>query len=229
MTLFARVHNDSGAALTSATVRAYFTDPRVSLEFPSPTSTLIGQQTLTLPPGDTTVSFSWTVPVGTNSWGERHWCVGVVVSHADDRPLTTQIQRTNNVGGRNFNTVEVAAAQTLFVAVTNFLDVAAEYRVDVDRRRLPPGWKVVVPRVPSPCKPSRKARLLRAKGEVLEPGQTVFQPIRVEIPPESRPGSTFDLDVSGMLLPLVAGKRVPMGNGYTFRIRTGPPPSRDPH
>jgi len=226
VTLFVRVHNDTGSPLSGSTIRAYYTDPRVSLEFPSLSATLIGQQSLALPPGDTTVSFPWTVPVGTNSWGERHWCVGAVVSHADDRPLTTQIQRSNNVGGRNFQTVEVTASQTLFVAVTNFLEVAAEYRVEVDRKNLPSGWKVVVPRVPSPWKPSRKARLLRAKGEVLEPGQTVFQPVRVELPPGTKPGTTVDLPVSGMLLPLVPGKRIPLGNGYTFRIRSmaQPPP-----
>lgn len=221
VTLNVRVHNDSPATMTGSTVRAYYTDPRVALEFPNPAAVLIGQQTLNLPPGDTILSFPWTVPTGTNIWGEPHWCVGAIVSHPDDRPLTTQIQRSSNIGARNFETTEFVAGgvQTLLVAVTNFLDVAAEYVITVDPQTLPPGWKVVIPRIPRKRAPNKKARLLRVRGNVLEPGETAVQPLRVLVPKSAKPGTATDIHVNGALLPLVPGKRKQVGNGYTFRIR----------
>ncbi len=220
VTLNVRVHNDSGMTMNGSIVRAYYTDPRVALEFPNPASVLIGQQTLNLAPGDTTVAFSWTVPSGTNIWGERHWCVGAVVTHAEDRPLTTQIQRSSNIGARNFQTTEAIGSQTLFVAVTNFLDVAAEYQVTVNPETLPAGWKVIVPRIPPKRGVSRKAALLRVGGNVLEPGETAVQPVRVLVPDSARAGAVVDINVNGVLIPLVPGKRTPVGNGYTFQFRT---------
>jgi len=142
--LHVRVHNDS-TTMTGCTVAAYYTDPRIILEFPALTSVLIGEQTLNLPPGDSTIVFPWTVPTGTNVLGERHWCVGAIVYHPDDRPLTTQVQRTSNIGCRNFQTVEPVIMDygyILKVAVSNFLDVEAEYRVFVDPNSLPRGWSV---------------------------------------------------------------------------------------
>jgi len=222
-TLNVRVHNDGPGPLAGVKVRAYYTDPRIVLEFPNPANVLIGEQTVTLPPGDTTLTFSWNVPAGANSWGENHWCVGVVVTHPDDRPLTTQIQRSSNIGGKNFNTVVMTAStQTLMVGATNYLAVPAELVVRIDRTRLPEGWEVVLPRVPTREKPSRKARLLGVKGPVLEPGDTVVQPVRVVAPAGAR-GEPARLTVEGALVPLVPGKREPVGNGYTFEIT---PPRR---
>jgi zinc carboxypeptidase len=218
VTLNVRVHNAATTAVPAGTVRAYYTDPRVALEFPSPTAVLIGEQTVTLPPGDTTLTFSWTVPTGTNIWGERHWCVGAIVSAANDRPLTTQIERSSNVAARNFQTVAISAAQVLLVAVTNFLDVAAEYRVTVDPKSLPRGWEVAIPPAPPKRHLNQKARLLRVRGNVLEPGETILQPVRVR-PPESARDAEVDIHVNAALLPLVPGKRVAAGNGYTFRVR----------
>lgn len=218
VTLNVRVHND-GPAISGATVRAYYTDPRVALEFPNPVNVLIGQQSpTTIPPGDTVLSFSWTVPTGTNIWGERHWCVGAVATHPDDRPLTTMIERTSNIGARNFQTVPGLVSGTLTVAVTNFLDVAAEYRVNIDREDLPDGWEVIMPPRPEPRVLNRKARILGVERNVIEPGETIIQPIRVEIPPDAPPDLVHELQVSGALLPLVPGERTAVGNGYTFRI-----------
>lgn len=225
VTLNVRVHNDSATTMNGSTVRAYYTDPRVALEFPNPAAILIGQQTPNLAPGDTTVSFSWTVPTGTNIWGEHHWCVGAIVSHPDDRPLTTQIQRSNNIGGRNFETTEALTSQNLTVAVTNFLEVPAEYFVTVDRKTLPKGWEVIVPRIPPKAKPNRKALLLGVKGNIIEPGETIVQPVRVVVPPYSKKGEATDIHVSGVLVPLVPGKRIPVGNGYTFRVLLGADPT----
>jgi hypothetical protein len=56
------------------------------------------------------------------------------------------------------------------------------------------------------------------KNNVLEPGENLRQPIRIIAPPNMRKGSVVDINLSGVLLPLVAGKRVPVGNGYTFRV-----------
>lgn len=216
VTLHVRVHND-GPMASGASVQAFFTDPRIALEFPSLTSTLIGQVTVDLPPGDTVVDFSWEVPTGTNSWGEYHWCVGALVSHPEDRPLTTLIEKTSNLGGRNFQTVQALASQFLAVAATNFLGVDAEFRVTIDPATLPAGWEVVVPPLP-PRTPSRKARLLRVEGPVLRPGETVMQPLRVRIAPGS-PATTGTIQVNGVLIPLVAGVRSPVGNGYTYEVR----------
>lgn len=225
VTLNVRVRNDGPGAKPGSVVRAYYTDPRVALEFPNPANVLIGEQTLNLPPGDTTVSFSWTVPTGTNIWGERHWCVGAIVTHADDRPLTTIIPRTNNLGARNFETTTMTAAgATLFVASTNFLDVAAEHGVKVDPRALPPGWEVVVPPLPPRKRVNRKARLLGVTAPVLEPGETLIQPVRIRPPRDAKVGATYDIHVRGYLSPLVPGKRREMGNGYTFQVRIVPEP-----
>jgi len=216
--LHVRVHNDKPVTQHSCIVRAYYTDPRVSLEFPNPGAVLIGEQTVDLPSGDTTVDFSWHVPSGTNIWGEHHWCVGALVYHPDDKPLTNQIQRTSNIGGRNFQTVEVEAGGNLFVGITNLLDVPAEFIVKVDPKSLPPGWRVEIPEVQKARKPSRKALLLHVQNNVLSPGESFAQPIRIVAPKNMRRGSAADINISGVLLPLVPGKRVPMGNGYTFRV-----------
>src|SRR5256714_778862 len=216
--LHVRVHNDAPVTMPGSIVRAYYTDPRVSLEFPNPDSVLIGAQTTDLVSGDSTLNFSWHVPSGTNIWGEHHWCVGAVVSHPDDKPLTTQIQRTSNIGGHNFQTVDAEAATKLFVGVTNFLKVPAEVVVRVDPKTLPEGWRVEIPNLPQTGKLNRKALLLRVKNNVLEPGENIRQPVSI-VPPANLPkGSAVDVNISGVLLPLVPGKRVPVGNGYTFRV-----------
>jgi carboxypeptidase T len=219
VSLNVRVHNDSSGTLNGSIVRAYYTDPRVALEFPTDASVLIGEQTVNIAPGDTTLSFSWTVPTGTNMWGEHHWCVGAIATHPDDRPLTTQIERTSNIGCRNFETIEIKGAKIVFVAVTNFLHVPAEYAITVDPKSLPTQWQTTIPRIPTKRTINRKARLLRAKNPVLEPGETAVQPIRVSVPEHAKPGTVAEINVNGMLLPLIPGKRIPVGNGYTFRVQ----------
>ena len=218
VTLNVRVHND-GAMKKGAIVNAYYTDPRISLEFPNPAAVLIGNQTVDLSHGDTTVSFSWVVPTGTNIWGEHHWCVGAIVMHPDDRPLTTEIQLSSNIGGHNFETVDALAGERLLaVAITNHLSVAAEYEATIDRERLPRGWEVVVPPLPLNPRPDRKALLLGVKGRVLQPGETIVQPVHLHVPEFAKAGTKVVVEVNGVLKPLVPGKRVPVGNGYTFEI-----------
>jgi hypothetical protein len=227
VTLNVHVHNATGVARSNVRVDAYFTDPRISLEFPSPSAVLIGSQTVTVPAGGITIPFSWTVPTGTNSWGEWHWCVGAIVYHQTDMPLTTQAERTNNVAIKNFQTSEALFNTNLIVAATNFLDVDAELSVFVDDRALPPGWRVILPPAPEPPKRpgtsiQRKARLLDAKGRLLAPGETIYLPVRVILPPGAAPGDVADVSVHAALLPLMPGKREAVGNGFTYRVAVPP-------
>lgn len=221
--LHVRVHNDTAVTKNDVKIDVYYTDPRISLEFPSLNAILIGSRTVSVPPGDSTVVLPWTVPVGNNSWGERHWCVGAIVHHANDMPLTTQAQRSANVGIRNFQTTEVVEGGLLMYAATNFLRVPAELQVHVDRSSLPRTWQVVVPPRPTPphverTATQRKAALLGVEGIVLEPGETILLPVRVEVPRGARPGTTGDVTLHAALLPLVAGKREAVGNGFTYRV-----------
>jgi hypothetical protein len=235
VTLHVRVHNNTGSAITGVRVEAYWTDPRISLEFPGTATHLIGAQTVTVPPAGLVVTLPWTVPAGANSWGERHWCVGAVLKHARDMPLTTQAQRSSNIGIRNFNTVPATGAFTRSVAATNFLDTDAELRVLLDS--LPPGWSVRIPdldqlqpnerlRLPRPEIPqprdldalARKGRLLRATGALLRPGETLLVPLTVVPPAVAAAGTTANVTIQGLLLPLVPGERKPQGNGFTFEV-----------
>ncbi len=227
VTLNVHVLNNTTASVMGVEVSAYWNDPRISLEFPALNSNPIGTQTVDVPPGGITITMPWTVPIGTNSWGERHWCVGVVLKSAHDMPLTNQAQRSSNIAIRNFNTTTVATSQTLFVAAENFLNVPAELRVVVDTTRLPAGWRVFVPfppRTPEPQRErpvtglERKARLLGVRGPILMAGQTILIAVRVEVPNAAPDGATADIDVHGALLPLVPGERGAIGNGYTYRV-----------
>ena len=217
------VRNNTGASQTNVRLDIYYTDPRISLEFPNPDATLIASRTaLTIPAAGATVTVPWTVPIGTNSWGERHWCVGAIVMHATDLPLTTEAQRSSNVAIRNFNTTETVLGLNLVVAATNFLAVDTELSIFVDK--LPPGWQVVVPPSPKPDERNRltsierKGRLLDAKGPLLRPGETIYLPVRVVPPTGASTGNKVDVNVHGGLLPLVAGKRTAIGNGFTYQV-----------
>lgn len=224
VTMNVRILNDTSTTKNNVQVGVFYTDPRVSLEFPNPGTILIGSQTVNVPPGGITITMPWAVPTGTNIWGERHWCVGAIIKHDTDMPLTTQAQRTSNIGIRNFQTTEMLVGNNILVAATNFLDVAAELRVVVDKQSIPVGWNVFIP--PQLKKATgarlrgidRKALLLDVTGPLLEPGESITIPIRVEPPLNAKAGTTVDIKVSGALFPLVTGKRIPVGNGYTYRL-----------
>lgn len=222
VTLHTRISNNTGASKSNVKVDVYYTDPRISLEFPNPDAVLIGSQTVTVPPGGITITMPWTVPVGANSWGELHWCVGAVIQHATDMPLTTRAERTSNLGIRNFNTEPVLAGTNLIVAATNFLEVDAELLVTVDP--LPPGWTIRLPELPKhrpgprPTAIERKGRLLKVQGRLLTPDESVYLPIRVVPPSNAKSGDTVDVTIHGALLPLVPGEREAVGNGWTYRV-----------
>ena len=142
--------------------------------------------------------------------------------HDSDLPLTTEARRSSNVAIRNLNTTETVVGTNLLVAATNYLDVDAELMVSVDD--LPPGWQVVLPQRPKPVERKkltsieRKGLLVGAKGRLLRPGDTIYLPVRVIPPSTARTGDKVDINVHGGLLPLVAGKRTAVGNGFTYQV-----------
>ncbi len=222
-----RVNNNTGMAQNNVTLDVYYTDPRISLEFPNPNAILIGSKTITVPPGGKVETFSWTTPTGTNSWGELHWCVGAVVKHENDMPLTTQIQRSSNVSCRNFNTTSIVESLSLTIAAQNFLDVPVELIYDFDEQAISPGWEVELPdeiiRRTGQLSEStiRKSKLLKTKGFILEPGETIYLPVRVQVENQVPNGTSLDININGTLLPLVAGKREAVGNGFTYKVTKG--------
>lgn len=64
----------------------------------------------------------------------------------------------------------------------------------------------------------RKGALLNANGYLLEPGASIYLPVRVIPPPRAKKGDTVDVSVHGGLLPLVAGARTAGGNGFTYHV-----------
>ena len=221
-----RINNNTGQAQNNVTLEVYYTDPRISLEFPNPNAILIERRiNITVPPTGTVQTFAWTTPTGTNSWGERHWCVGAVVKHEDDMPLTTQIQRSSNVSCKNFNTTEIVESSMMItIAAQNFLDVPAELIYTVDENSIRDGWTIELPdeiiKRTSRVTPSsiRKSKLLKTTGIIIEPGETVYLPVRVEIADSVAKDDRLNLNIHGTLLPLVAGKREAVGNGFTFDL-----------
>ena len=232
VTLTAHISNDGPGAAQNVTVEAYYNDPRITLEFPDLSSVLIGSQNLNVPPSGKDVDFQWPVPTGTNSWGEYHWCVGVVVRQQRDMALTTKPERSSNVGLRNFQTRAITAGELVMSAATNAFQVAAELVVRVDSASLPRGWKVEV--LP-PASEARLAEASRAEGpparrhRAAEPGATALVPVRVTPPTDAPPGSAADVPERGG--PAAAGgggadadrERVHVqgGGGYRRRALTG--------
>lgn len=221
--LHIRVRNNTGITQNNVSVQAFYTDPRIALEFPGATSILIGTQTINVPAGTAEITMPWTVPAGRNSWGELHWCVGVVLKHENDLPLTTLINRSSNIACRNFETREAVSGMTLTVAATNFLTVASELQLDFNLTRLPVGWRYEVMQAEikkdreTKAGTIRKGRLLGTTGVLLEPGETVQIPVIVYFDKAS--ATPVELKIQGDLIPLVAGKRDVLSNGYSFQLK----------
>lgn len=221
--LHVRVNNNTGTTVNNVTVEAYYTDPRITLEFPSLSSNLIGNTIVNVPTGGMDVTFTWVTPVGTNIWGERHWCVGAVIKQATDMPLTTVVRRSSNVACHNFNTTTVVEGSDLFVAATNFLQTAAELEISYNKNELPDDWQLQLPGIEEMQRymklsvgTIRKSSLLKTTNVILEPGQTIKIPIKIHF--EKIPEKDILIRIRGQLIPLVAGKRMPVENGYTFQV-----------
>lgn len=218
--VYARVRNSTGTVQDSVTVDVYYTDPRISLEFPNPNAVLIGSRMISVPVPDTTIVMPWQVPSSSNTLGDFRWCVGVVIKQDNDMPLTTIVNRSSNIACKNVHSRPLRPGDEVQIATTNFLSLPVEARVTVGT--LPEGWTVRLGSPRDTVKVSegtlRKARLLRATGILLEPGSTVRIPLRVYFSDAVKNKTLADISISGLLLPLVPGKREPIGNGYTFRF-----------
>jgi carboxypeptidase T len=217
-----RIRNSTGATQNNVRVDIAYTDPRIALEFPNPANVTIGSVVVSVPPGEKVISVPWTIPVGANSWGELHWCVGVVIKQENDMPLTTLVNRSSNVGCRNFNTMPLASGSLVYVTATNFLNTPSELRVNIDA--LPAGWRAQanVEQVRGTLKnlvpTQRKGKLLGTTGLLLEPGETVKIPVVVTFATSVPTNTQAKVKIDGTLLPLTAGKRQPVGNGFTYNI-----------
>jgi len=56
-------------------------------------------------------------------------------------------------------------------------------------------------------------------GTDVAPGESRCVPVRIDIPQDLERGSTHEIRLHTALIPLVPGKRIPVGNGYTIQIR----------
>jgi len=208
-TVTARVHNLSSSPVSGVTVQIWFTDPSITTEFPSPYATLLGQGEITLPASGTNeFSALWNVPSTPNSVGDYHWCVGVVIKHPTDLPLSTQAIYSNNVAFHNFAPVEATStAQALRFEARNTATIDMDFDVRVTTERLPPGWRVVL----DPARP-----------KVLKPGQRYLGFAQVAIPAGASAGEGI-VSIHGVLMPQRPGVRRPIGSGVTYHVKYAPP------
>jgi zinc carboxypeptidase len=213
-TVTARVHNLSSSPVSGVTVQIWFTDPSITTEFPSPYATLLGQGEITLPASGTNeFSALWNVPSTPNSVGDYHWCVGVVIKHPTDLPLSTQAIYSNNVAFHNFAPVEATStAQALRFEARNTATIDMDFDVRVTTERLPPGWRVVL----DPGRP-----------KVLKPGQRYLGFAQVAIPAGASAGEGI-VSIHGVLMPQRPGVRRPIGSGVTYHVKYAPPDRLDP-
>lgn len=222
-----QIRNNTGNQMGNVTVEAYYNDPSFSIDFPDLHSNLIDRKIVSVPPGGKTIIMDWNVPEGLNNNGENHWCVGALVKHDEDMPLTTQVQRTSNIACRNFHPMIVTSSMVFFSSVFNPLDHAAEVKLNIDKKGLPFGVDVT-PRFSVPRKDVsivtskyRKARLINSRGIILDPKESINLPIRLRLPDNIKTGTEFDVKVHYSLQPLIAGKREVIGNGNTYHIVVG--------
>jgi hypothetical protein len=208
-TVTARVHNLSSSPIGGVTVQIWYTDPSITTEFPSPHATSLGQGVIALPANGTAeFSVPWSVPSTPNSVGEHHWCVGVVIKHPTDLPLSTQAIYSNNVAFHNFVPVELTISpQALRFEARNTATIDMDFDVRVTTDRLPPGWRVVL----DPGRP-----------KVLKPGQRYLGFAQVAIPAGASAGEGT-VSIHGVLTPHRPGVRRPIGSGVTYRVRYAPP------
>ena len=208
-TVTARVQNLSNSPVSGVTVQIWFTDPSITTEFPSPYATLLGQGEITLPASGTNeFSALWNVPSTPNSVGDYHWCVGVVIKHPTDLPLSTQAIYSNNVAFHNFAPVEATStAQALRFEARNTTTIDMDFDVRVTTERLPPGWRVVL----DPGRP-----------KVLKPGQRYLGFAQVAIPAGASAGEGI-VSIHGVLMQQRPGVRRPIGSGVTYQVKYAPP------
>ncbi len=207
-TLTARVRNLTAAPLSGVTVQIWYTDPSITLEFPSPAATLVDEGVVSIPAdGVTSFSAPWSVPTTPNSGGEYHWCVGVVVKHPDDLPVSTHPVYSNNVAIHNFHPAAMTTATRAlhFEAVNNF-SLDARFDIFVTAPDLPAGWSVQL----DPKRP-----------QILHPGERYQGFATVDVPKES-PRGEAQIQIQGALTPLRPGAVRPVGGGINFAVTYDP-------
>ena len=207
-TIWARVHNLTSAPLSNVTVKIYSSDPSINLEFPNPNATLLGEGVISLPAsGSAEFSASWAVPSTPNAVGEHHWCVGVVIKHADDLPLSTQALYSNNVAHHNFTPIEtLSTAQALRFVAENSSTMPKDLEILVSAGGLPRGWDVQL----DPKRP-----------KILAPGERYAGFAHISIPAGARAGEGL-VAIHGAVKARRPGVVAPTGSGVTYRVKYTP-------
>jgi Zinc carboxypeptidase len=208
-TVTATIRNLSSAPVNNVVVQVFYTDPSITTEFPSPYATLLGTGTVSLPAsGNVDFSVPWAVPNDPNSAGEYHWCVGVVIKHPDDLPLSTQAVYSNNVAFHNFvPTSTSSSSQALRFEARNSGTIDADFGIFVTTPKLPEGWQVRL----DPNRPS-----------LLKPGERYLGFAEVLIPKNATEGEGT-ISIHGVLTARRPGIKKPVGSGVTYKVRFEPP------
>ena len=207
-TIYARAHNLTSTPLSNVTVQIYFSDPSINLEFPNPNATLLGEGVISLPAsGSAEFSAAWSVPSTPNAVGEHHWCIGVVIKHPDDLPLSTQALYSNNVAHHNFAPIEaMSTAQALRFVAENTSTIAKDLEIRVSAGGLPRGWDVQL----DPKRP-----------KILAPGERYTGFAHVTIPVGASAGEGL-VAIHGAVKARRPGVVAPTGSGVTYRVKYAP-------
>jgi hypothetical protein len=146
--LRAKVRNRQVGSAQDVSVKFYYRDNTTGLYFPDG-ATFIGESTVSVPPnGVALASVEWTVPAPPSSGG--HWCIGVLLNHADD-PLpdpAPQARDHNNVAIANIWYIAERAGEQELMSFSvgtgggsgfGLTPWPRKFVIEVDNR-LPPGW-----------------------------------------------------------------------------------------
>lgn len=217
-----RVRNASAADLAGCVVTAYAMSPGNALEIPPRpgVATVLGTATLDLAAGaDALECFGWPAG-GLQASGLDAAVIGALVTHPDDRPLTTLIERSSNVACRSVAALDLApGTHTLPLRVVNPL--AADAAVQVRWSGLPAGWSLE-PAAP-PGQPAGAALLAGVTDPVIAAEGELAQDLLLVIPGSAAPGTAHAIQVHYGLLPLTGSTRV-AGGGRTFLVRVAGSP-----
>jgi len=181
--LFAAVHNIGSAQLTNVTVEFYSDFVTAGFDFNS--AVLIGTATIPsiMPTSTEIVEVPWNVPLSNPQPGEGGpLCVGVRAFSSGD-PLTSpnSVPYDNNIALRNFFPIEARPGQTVNFdfKVHNNQPTVGNVELDLNLN-VPSGWKVSFDK-PGPFS--------------LSPGSSLFDILKIEIPPAASPGDRGEIDV----------------------------------
>ncbi len=191
--LFAAVHNIGSSPATNVTVEFY--SDFVTAGFDFTTASLIGTATIPSISAVSTeiVEIPWNVPLPNPQPGEGGpFCVGVKVLCSAD-PLTSpnSVPYDNNIALRNFFPIKARPGQTVNFdfKVHNNQPTAGNVELDLNLN-VPSGWNVSFDD-PGPFS--------------LSSGASLFDILKIEIPPTASPGDRGEIDVIEKIGPNVIG------------------------